>query len=85
MTPKFGCKKNRYGKDNDNKNRAEILRLGLIFRKELVPKRDVAGSCKGSVTSHWTMQCHFQLAIYMSSLIQYCIRPGFGLCKRSPK
>jgi len=55
MTPKFGCKKNRYRKDDDNKISVELLRLGLIFRKELALKRDVVGSCKCSVTSHWNM------------------------------
>jgi len=68
----------------------EILRQRLIFKTQPVLKRDMAGSCKRSATSHRTMQCHIQLdiciftAIRMSSLIQYCSRPGFGSCKRSP-
>jgi len=65
MTPKFGCNKNSYRKDDDNKISVEILRQRLIFRTERTLMRDVAGSCKRSVTSHRTMQCHIQLAIYV--------------------
>ena len=68
----------------------EILRRRLISKPEPAQKRDMAGSCKMSATSHRTAHCHFQLAICiftavrMSSLIQYCNRPRIGSCKRSP-
>jgi hypothetical protein len=90
MITKFGCKKKSYRKNNDDKIIVEILRLRLIIRTESAPKRGVAGSCKRSVTSYRTVRCHVQLADYILTavrilpLIQYCIRPSFESCKRSP-